>query len=669
MEKFKIKSNNQIGKNLFKEIYERSLNSIGITDDKGKYISINKAHVKLLGYSFEDLKNKTPEIYLGEDFQKVYSALKENGYFFGEVKCKRKDGKLIHCYLTAYKIELNGKTYFVGIKQDITQLKEKEQIIESIINQSEIGFAIYKEKFLYVNKGFIEKIGYTEEELKKMYVWDLLDEPYKLQIKENIHRRLKGEEFIYSDIIPIRAKDGLTKWIYLNASTIIFNGEYAGLSTFIDITEKKELEEKLYYIENFDQLTGLPNRELFKDKLDELIRSAKKHNEKVALILLDVFNFTEINDTYGKEAGDKILKEFSNRLLIKLHMADIIARYGSDEFAVAIKDMDIADILSYWTLETLKEILRKPFTINKKEIYLNYNIGFTIFPDDAESVEDLIANAEISLKLAKKKGSNEIYFFNKELNERIKKKVNLISQLKRAIQFREFDVYFQPKVDLKTGEIIGAEALARWKKVPPSEFIPALVEADLMFEAGCIITEKALEYAGKIIDKNPDFKIAINMSFEQLKYESCPRKLWELAAKYKVPSGNVIIEITETETMKNPQKNIKMLNAIREMGFAVSIDDFGTGYSSLKYLKIIPSSEIKIDRSFIKDLLQNENDNELVKVIISIGKIMGLKVVAEGIEYNEQWIYLKGLGCDIGQGYLFSPPVPFEEFLKLLKKQ
>ncbi|EDP74070.1 hypothetical protein HG1285_05485, partial [Hydrogenivirga sp. 128-5-R1-1] len=194
----------------------------------------------------------------------------------------------------------------------------------------------------------------------------------------------------------------------------------------------------------------------------------------------------------------------------------------------------------------LKNILQTPFQIDNNEIYLNYNLGITVYPDDADDVETLIANAEIALKQAKRKGSNEIYFFNKSVNSSVKKKINLLSELKKAIQFQEFEVYFQPKIDLSSEKIVGAEALARWK-IPPNEFIPALVESNLMFEAGCIITEKALQYAGEIVKIDPDLKISINMSFEQLKHDECPQKLWDLAARYKVPAENIIIEITETE--------------------------------------------------------------------------------------------------------------------------
>ena len=656
-----------LNKSIFEEIFDKSLNSIGIIDEKGEYVLINKAHEQLLGYTLEELKGKTPEIHLKNNFKKVLKDVSEKGHFSGEIECIKKDGKKITCYLTAYKIEVNGKTYYVGIKSDITEIKEKQEIIDVITNESNFGFVIYKDKFLYTNPYFKEITKYSEEDLKDLHVWDIIEPPYDKKVKENIKKRLKGEFFNYSDILPVRTKDGKVKWFYINANTISFKGEYVGITTFIDITEKKELEEKIYFLENYDLLTNLPNKELFKHQLKDLIKESDKLKENIAIILVDIYNFTEVNDTFGSHVGNEILKQISKRLITQLNIADITARYGSDEFIIAIKDPQISNIFSYITLDMLKNILQTPFQIDGNEIYLNYNLGITVYPDDADNVETLIANAEIALKQAKRKGSNEIYFFNKSVNSSVKKKINLLSELKKAIQFQEFEVYFQPKIDLSSEKIVGAEALARWK-IPPNEFIPALVESNLMFEAGCIITEKALQYAGEIIKIDPDLKISINMSFEQLKYDECPQKLWDLAAKYKVPAENIIIEITETETMKNPEKNLSRLNAISEMGFKISIDDFGTGYSSLNYLKLIPASEIKIDRSFINDMLVDVNDSELVKIIVNIAKIMNLKVVAEGVENNEQAIFLKGLGCDYAQGYYFSKPVPFERFMNKITK-
>ena len=656
-----------LNKSLFEEIFYKSLNSIGIINEKGKYVLINKAHEDLLGYTLEDLKGKTPRIHLGKHYEKVLKDINEKGYFSGEVECITKDGRKLNCYLTAYKIEANGKTYYVGIKKDITDLKEHQKLVDLITNESNFGVVIYKDKFIYTNPYFKEITGYTDEDIKKLHVWDVVEPPYNEKVKENIEKRLKGEFFKYSDILPIRTKSGEIKWFYISSNTLKYKNEYVGVTTFIDITEKKELEEKIYFLENYDLLTNLPNKELFKHQLETLIKESDKSKEKIAIILVDIYNFTEINDTYGSEVGDEILKQIARRLEHQLNIADIIARYGSDEFIIAIKDPQISNIFSYITLDILKNILQTPFIINGKEIYLNYNLGITVYPDDAQNIETLISNAEIALKQAKKRGSNEIYFFNKSLNENVKNKINLVSKLKKAIQFQEFEIYFQPKIDLISEEIIGAEALVRWE-IPPNEFIPVLVEADLMFDAGCIITEKTLKYASEFIKINSDLKISINMSFEQLKYDECPQKLWDLAAKYKVPAENIIVEITETETMKNPEKNISRLKAINEMGFKISIDDFGTGYSSLNYLKLIPASEIKIDRSFINDMLSDKNDLELVKIIINIAKIMDLKVVAEGVEDKEQAIFLKGLGCDYAQGYYFSKPIPFEKFMDKITK-
>lgn len=647
------------------KLLKASKYAIALINEEGYYVDQNKIHENLLKYSIEELKNKTPEVYLGKQFYKIIETIKKDGFFAGEVECTTKEKKRLKCFLIAFPIKINNKTFYIGIKDEISNLKE--ELLDIILNKSNIGIAIYRDKILYVNS-YVEKItGYTANELKNMKVLDLIEDDFKEEIKERIKKRLKGEKFTFSGIIKLKTKDGKGKWIYITTNTILYEGKYAGISTVIDVTQQKQLEEKLYHIQNYDSITDLPNKNLFYEELKTYINEAKRGEKKLAILLLDIYNFTEINESYGRYIGDKLLKQIAKRIQESLFDRDLVARYGSDEFIMAIKDIKNIENLSI-ILNKLKNSLLKPFNIEGLEIYPNYNIGITIFPTDGKTPDDLIRHAEIALKHAKQKGLNATSFFNKKINESFNKKVEIITQLKKAIQFKEFDVYFQPKVDLKTGKIIGAEALARWK-IPPNEFIPILVEVNLMFDAGCAITEKALSYTSQLLKINPDLKIAINMSFEQLKYDTYPQKLWDLAAKYNVPAKNIIIEITETETMKNPDENLRRLNAMKEMDFDISIDDFGTGYSSLKYLKLIPCSEIKIDMSFIRDMLIDKNDEELVKIIINISKIMGVKTVAEGIETKEQLEKLKELGCNYGQGYYFAKPMPFEDFKSFLKQR
>lgn len=659
----------EINNKVLKELFYKSTAAIAILNEEGKYIAQNEVHKEIFGYLDEDIKGNTPEIHLGEKLAKILDDINKKGYFSGEIQFLTKDGRFLTLWLNAYKIEVDGKKYYICIKQDISKIKELEDICNNVISNSPLSIAIFGEKLKFANENFLSLISYNKGSLKNIYLWDLVSEEYKEAIKDITKEIVKGEfENPLHIVLPIKGKDGTTKWTYSIISPIKYKNENAGLITLIDITHQKELEDRLYELENFDLTTGLANKQLFKQELNYILKEAQKENDEVGIILFDIYNFTDINDTMGSSVGDEILKEIANRLRNCTFETDLIARYGSDEFIIAVRNYKTQERFYSYILSKIKDCLAKPFYIRNEEIHLDFNFGIAFFPYDGKSAEELISSVELALKEAKKKGRGEIFIFNKEINENFKKHIILINDLKNAIKNKEFDVYFQPKIELQTGKVVGAEALARWK-VSPAEFIPALVEANLMFDAGCIITEKTLKYTSQIIKEFPDLKISINMSFEQLKFDNCPTKLYGLSCQNEVKPENIIIEITETETMKNPNVHLSKLNNLKELGYTISIDDFGTGYSSLNYLKLIPASEIKIDRSFIKDIFHDENDAELVKIIIQIAKMMNMKVVAEGVETKAQVEILRILGCDYAQGFFFAKPMPFDDFIAYLKRQ
>ena len=656
---------------IFKELFCKSIAPMAILDEDYKYLIQNEAHRKLLGYSDEDIKGKTPEIHLLEKgiLKKIIDDISRKSYFSGEVQSLTKDGRLLTLWINAYKIEVEGKKYFVGIKQDISKIKELGDIYKNVISNSPLGIAVFGKNLKFANENFLSLIGYKKEDLKNLSLWKLVLKEYREVLKDITKDILKGKlENPLHIVLPIKRIDGIVRWTYSTISPIKYKNENAGLITLIDITHQKELEDKLYELENFDLITGLANKQLFKQELNYILKEAQKNNEEVGIILLDIYNFTDINDTMGSSVGDEILKEIAKRLKDCLFETDLIARYGSDEFIIAVRKYKSQKKFTSYIMSKVKDCLTKPFHIENEEIHLDFNFGVAFFPYDGEDVDELISNVELALKEAKKEGRGEIFIFNKEINKNFRKQIIIINELKNAIKNNGFNIHFQPKIDLITNKVIGAEALARWK-VSPAEFIPALVEANLMFDAGCAITEKTLKYASQIIKEFPDLKISINMSFEQLKFDSCPTKLYSLSCQNEVNPESIIVEITETETMKNPDIHLPRLNNLKELGYTISIDDFGTGYSSLNYLKLIPASEIKIDRSFIKDIFNDENDAELVKIIIHIAKMMNMKVVAEGVETKEQAELLRILGCDYAQGFYFAKPMPFDDFMVYLRQQ
>ena len=650
---------------LFKEIFFNSEVPIAILDENGKYLLQNKAHENLLGYSLNELKDKTPKIHLGDAFEKVLEDIKNQGFFLGEVISTRKDGKKLHLILNAFPVKVRGKTYYVGLKQDISHIKSNTKFMSKVLETAPIGVIIFDEKVVFVNEYGKELLQI--DELAEAYFKDLFNEPYK-EFAELLVKKLKENKLKRTSLILSIRNIDKEIWVYGTFDVVDYFGEKKGIFTFVDITKQKSLEDKIYKLENFDLLTNLPNRYLFKQELEVLL-SEIDSDECLGVFLIDIYNFTDINDTYGSKTGDTLLKEFAKRLKECFPEGSLIARYGSDEFIVAVKQKRKEDkACASNLLVEVKNCLKRPFKVGDREFNLDFNMGMAFYPYDGKTPQVLTANAELALKEAKRKGIGEFSIFNLEVDKNFREKLILINQLKEAIKNKDFDVYFQPKVDLTTGEVVGAEALARWK-VPPNEFIPALVEANLMFDAGCMITEKALKYTKELLKIKPDLKISVNMSFEQLKFDECPSKLLGLTCQNEVSPENIIVEITETETMRDPDKHLPRLEHLKKLGYELSIDDFGTGYSSLNYLKLIPASEIKIDRSFVRDIFTDESDAKLVELIIEIGKILGMKVVAEGIETKEQAKLLKSLGCHYGQGYFFAKPMPFEEFKTYLKQQ
>jgi diguanylate cyclase (GGDEF)-like protein/PAS domain S-box-containing protein len=443
--------------------------------------------------------------------------------------------------------------------------------------------------------------------------------------------------------------------------------ELAGDISFAIDTIRKG--EKAAYLTFYDPLTELPNRTLFYERLEQGVR-ATKEGRQLSLTLLDVERLRTINDTLGRQAGDDLLRQIGGRLVDNAGDEGWIARLAGDVFAVVFPDVAGAEDLASRTAQSLREVFARPYRVHGEELRIGGRLGIALYPANARDAEDLVGNAEAALKKAKATGERYL-FYEQRMAERVSERLSLENQLRRALENDEFVLYYQPKVDLESRAVVGVEALLRWQSpqlglVPPMKFIPILEENGLILEVGSwALRRAALEHKAWAGQGLRAPRLAVNVSAIQLRQRDFVRVLEEAIGHGVKPTG-IDLELTESLVMDDIEANIAKLQAIRALGVDIAIDDFGTGYSSLAYLAKLPVQMLKIDRSFIKALHDDPNAMTLVSTMISLAHSLRLKVVAEGVETEEQAKMLRLLRCDQMQGYLISKPVPAADLIKLL---
>jgi diguanylate cyclase (GGDEF)-like protein/PAS domain S-box-containing protein len=445
--------------------------------------------------------------------------------------------------------------------------------------------------------------------------------------------------------------------------------ELAGdISFAVDHIEKAE---KLDYLALYDGLTGLSNRTLFLERLNQYIRSAGESQTKLAVIASDLERFRAVNDSLGRQAGDALLTQFSERLIAGVSDKEQLARIGADHFAIVLPSVkngpDAARLLGHLG----EACLGRPFQIGGTELRVSAKAGVAIYPDDGTEAETLLRNADAALKRSKRTGERYL-FFEQKMTQRVAENLSLENQLRRALEREEFVLYYQPRVDIETRSITGLEALIRWQSerglVPPLQFIPLMEETGLILEVGAWALRRAvLDHASWLEQGVEAPRVAVNVSAVQLRQKDFVSRVRRAVEQGATPTA-LDLEITESMIMDDVAGNIEKLNAVRQMGLSVAIDDFGTGYSSLAYLAKLPVGSLKIDRSFIITMLKDANTMTLVWTIISLARSLKLKVVAEGVDSEEQAKTLHRLRCDEMQGYLFSKPLPSADLIDLLRR-
>ncbi|MCW8931206.1 MAG: EAL domain-containing protein [Gammaproteobacteria bacterium] len=527
--------------------------------------------------------------------------------------------------------------------------------------------ALNKQNILVVNNAREDErtSEFTQDYLEPMDIYSLLDIPI-----------IQNREFL--GVICHEATKEEHHWNYQEQEFAMTLANNIALSLEIkkryEIQEKLRIQkEKLDHQAHHDHLTGLPNRILFLDRLEQSIKKNYRNQSQVALLFIDLDRFKEINDSLGHEAGDKVLKSLSQRLAGQIRECDTLTRLGGDEFTIILDDIHDSDQV-VTIIQKLYTCTQEAIFIGGQNLYITLSIGISLFPDDGFTVEALLKNADAAMYKAKDNGRNTYEFYTMEMTVKAVERMVMEVNLREAIDKKELYLNYQPQYDASNDRMIGMEALIRWNNrdcgiIPPDKFIPFAEETGLIVEVDRWVMDTSMKQFSQWYEEglNPG-TLSLNLAMKQLQNSDCVEYIESLLKKYHFCENWLEFEITEGRIMENPESSIKTLNHIKSLGVSLAIDDFGTGYSSLSYLKRLPIDTLKIDRAFIMGLPDDEEDEAITKAIIALGQSLNLNLIAEGVENQEQKKFLIEHGCDWIQGYYYSKPLLNTDMHTLLKK-
>jgi diguanylate cyclase (GGDEF)-like protein/PAS domain S-box-containing protein len=529
----------------------------------------------------------------------------------------------------------------------------------------------------FVSEGCLELTGYRPEALMRSreVSYEQLTHPEdRAYVREAIGRALAAHAR-YTVEYRIVARDGREKWVWENGLGIYgADGRLEALEGFIaDITQIKRYREQLEHQAQHDALTGLANRTLLNDRLHQALAHCQRQQSMLAVLFIDLDQFKLINDSLGHSAGDALLKLAANRLVACVRDGDTVARLGGDEFVLLLVDQHSAEAVSH-TVERVLAAMAEPYRLQGREFTATSSVGISLSPADGSDAETLLKNADAAMYRAKAAGRNAFHFFTAEINTQLSERLALERDLRRAVQGGELILHYQPKVDLIRGALVGAEALVRWNHpelglLSPLRFIGIAEETGLIGPMGEWILRQACLQACRWRREGLDFKLlSVNLSARQFRQRDLVAQVADVLASTGLPPECLDLELTESLMLDNVEEYILRLQALKQLGVQLSVDDFGTGYSSLSYLKRFPIDRLKIDKSFVRDIVSDSGDAAIAQAVIRLGQILGMSVTAEGVENEEQLAFLRRHGCDEAQGYFFSPPLPPDAFASLWRR-
>lgn len=553
------------------------------------------------------------------------------------------------------------------IEKDNSALKSSEEKFRKLTALSPVGiFQISPQgEITYVNQRWCE-INNTTETTPTLKTWftSIHPEDSKILAKHWDNLVVHHEDIAIE--IRLISKSKKIIWAYLQSTSLHFkDGKLMGfLGSLSDISELKKAQFKMESLAFYDPLTGLANRRLFKNRLEKAVKSVQRTNTSIALLFLDLDQFKRVNDSLGHDIGDYLLKEIAQRLSKHVHENDTVSRIGGDEFTILLTSINsITDVRVI--AEKILISLARPFTVHGQEIISSVSIGITLTPEDSVDSNTLMKNADLAMYRAKELGRNNFQFFSEDMNVNILYNLEIEKELNVAIKKDQFILMYQPKISLIDNSITGVETLVRWRHpqkglIPPDDFIPIAEETGQIIKIGAWVLEHSCHEMGAMIRDGlmpADSKVAVNLSAKQFSDPLLLQTVIDILTQSKIDPLNLELEITESIIMDDVEAAINIMNAIKRRGINLSIDDFGTGYSSLAYLKRFPIDVLKVDRSFVKDIPKDQTDMAITSAVIAMAHKLGMTVVAEGIETQEQLDFLRANQCDDGQGYLLSRPL------------
>ncbi|MEN8177552.1 MAG: EAL domain-containing protein [Pseudomonadota bacterium] len=568
------------------------------------------------------------------------------------------------------------------------RLEESENLHRFIVNNSPDMIYLLDQdgKFAFVNKRIETLLGFKQVEIvgehfsKLIFQDDLEHADFTFNERRSGDRATKSIElrlrckncdsprYFESRSVPIELSS-IGVYTINNSQGKEFIGSY-GVAR--DITERKQAEELIKYQLYHDLLTNLPNRTLFRDRLNMALAQSKRSGKRIAVLYLDMDRFKIINDSRGHFVGDELLQQVANRLKTGLREADTLARVGGDEFNLLIPEINSEDDARTLAKKILS-LFSEPFHIGEEEIFVSFSIGISLYPDHGDTREALIKNADIAMYQVKYSGKNGYAFYAESMKHLYAQSLDTENGLRKAIENDELRVFYQPQVDIQNNKIVGIEALVRWMHpdkglLNPVDFIQVAEDTGLIVQLGEWMLTKACQDVSRWLDEHKlKLSLAVNISVQQLETVDFVQKVLKIIKKHNLPRNVLELEITESEIMQDMEKAIETLSTLSRKGIRIAIDDFGTGYSSLGYLQSLPINTLKMDRSFVNGI-KARGDNSIVNAIIAMAKGLNLDLIAEGVESPSQRNYLKRSGCTLAQGYHFSRPVPETELLALIKE-
>lgn len=661
----------------FRILHEASFGGIAIHEN-GIILECNQGLAEITGFSMAELAGMNSLLLIAPEWRELVMQHILNGYSkIYEVEGLHKDGTIYPLEIHGKNIPYQGRPVRVTEFRDITdrqRAEERQRLAAAVFEAARESIIVtdVDECIIAVNPAFTDLSGYSEAEVlgksPRLLKSDRQSEAYYAAMWQII-----ATEGTWQGELWNRRKDG---GLYLALATISEVHDaagrvayYVGIAT--DITHQKEAEQRIEHLAYYDALTDLPNRILLAQRAKLALALAARRGEELAILFLDLDRFKEVNDSLGHAEGDALLMQVAARLKGLTREADMVCRLGGDEFVLLLPDADQMGALR--VANRLLTAFREPFTVAGHNLHTTISVGIALYPRDGTTFDDLLKNADTALYRAKQEGRNTQVFYAREMNVASIERLVLESELRKAIENGDLVAYFQPKVDLTDGRLVGAEALVRWRHpeqglIPPGRFIPVAEASGLIVALGNWMLKAVCRQLAVWREAGlPPLSVAVNLEARHFRDPECPQHICDLLAAHGLGSDALELELTESSLLDASTQTTDTLLALQQLGIGLAIDDFGTGYSSLSYLKRLPITALKIDQTFVRDLVVDSDDRILAATIVNLGHSLGLKVVAEGVETEEQRQILIDQGCDFAQGYLFGRPMPADQFAEWVR--